>query len=59
MNSRFIIGGHFNTKHNHWDSRSIANKDRDLYKAVADTGFEIVLLAKQSIGPQIRKEFQI
>jgi hypothetical protein len=42
MNSHFIIGGGFNAKHTHWGSRLITTKGHELYKAVADTGYEIV-----------------
>jgi hypothetical protein len=46
MNSRFIIGGDFNAKHTHWGSRLVTTKGRELYKAVADTGCEIVSTGK-------------
>jgi hypothetical protein len=46
MNSRFIIGGDFNAKHTHWGSRLITAKGRELYKAVSDTGCEIVSTGK-------------
>jgi exonuclease III len=42
-NSRFIIGGDFNAEHTRWGSRLITTKGRELYKAVTDTGCEIVL----------------
>jgi hypothetical protein len=46
MNSRFIIGGDFSAKHTHLGSRLITTKGRELYKAVADTGCEIVCTSK-------------
>jgi hypothetical protein len=51
MNSRFIIGGDFNAKHTHWSSRLVTAKGRELYKAVTDTGCEIVSTGKPTYWP--------
>jgi hypothetical protein len=51
MNSRFIIGGDFSAKHTPWGSRLITAKGRELYKAVADTGCEIVSNSKPPYWP--------
>jgi hypothetical protein len=51
MNSHFIIGGDFNAKHTHWDSRLITTEDGELYKAVTDTGCEIVCTDKPTYWP--------
>jgi hypothetical protein len=60
MNSHFIIGGDFNAKHTHWGSRLITTKGRELYKAVADTGCEIVSTGKPTYWPtDQKKNFQI
>jgi putative IMPACT (imprinted ancient) family translation regulator len=56
MNSRFIIGGDFNAKHTHWVSRLITTKDRELYKAVTDTGCEIVSAGKPTYWPTDKKK---
>jgi hypothetical protein len=51
MNIRFIIGSDFNAKHTHWGSRLITAKGRELYKAVTDTGCEIVSTGKPTYWP--------
>jgi hypothetical protein len=56
MNSLFIIGGDFNAKHTHWGSRIITIKARELYKAVADTGCEIVSTGKPTYWPTETKK---
>jgi hypothetical protein len=59
MNSRFTIGGHFNAKHTHWGLRLIITKGNELYKAVTDTGCEIVSTGKPMYWPTDPKNFQI
>jgi hypothetical protein len=46
-----ITGGEFNAKHTHWDNRLITTKDRQLYKAAADNGCEIVSTGKPMYWP--------
>jgi hypothetical protein len=58
MNSRFIIGGDFNAKHTHWGSRLVTTKGHELYKAVTDTGCEIVCTGKPTYWPTDPKKFQ-
>jgi hypothetical protein len=43
--------GDFNAKHTHWGSRLITNKGRELYKAVTDTGCEIISTGKPTYWP--------
>jgi hypothetical protein len=56
MNSCFIIGGDLNAEHTHWGSRLITTKGCELYKAVADTGYEIVSTGKTNILAQRSKK---
>jgi hypothetical protein len=51
MNSCFIIGTDFKAKHTHWGSGLITTKGRELYKAVTDTGCEIVSTDKPMYWP--------
>jgi hypothetical protein len=59
MNSRFIIGGDFNAKHANWGSRLVTTKGRDSYKAVTDTGYEIVSTGKPMYWPTDPKDSKI
>jgi hypothetical protein len=58
-NSRFIIGGNFNAKHTHWGLRLITTKGRESYKAVADTGCEIISTGKPTLWPTGPKTFRV
>ena len=51
LDSRFIIGGDFNTKHTHWGSRLITPKGRELFKAAADYGCEFISTGKPTYWP--------
>jgi hypothetical protein len=46
MNSLFIIGDELNAKHTHGGLRLIAAIGRELHKAAADSGCEIVYAGK-------------
>jgi hypothetical protein len=59
MNSRFIIGGNFNAKHTDWGSRLITTKGRELYKAVAGSGCEVVSTGKPKYWPTYPKDLKI
>jgi hypothetical protein len=59
MSSCFIIGGDFNAKHTHWGSKLITTKGHELYKAVADTGCEIVSTGKPTYWHRDPKKIQI
>jgi hypothetical protein len=50
-NSCFIIGGDFSAKNTHWSSRLITTNGRELYKAAADSGCEIVSTGKPMYWP--------
>jgi hypothetical protein len=51
MNNHVIIGGDFNAKHNHWGSRLITTKGRELYKTAKDIGCGIVSTGKPMYWP--------
>jgi hypothetical protein len=56
MNSRFITSGDFDAKHTQWGSRLITTKSRELYKAVTDTGWEIVSTGKPTYWSTDKKK---
>jgi hypothetical protein len=51
MNSRFITGGEVNANHTYWASRLVTTKGRELYKAAADNGCEIISTGKPTYWP--------
>jgi endonuclease/exonuclease/phosphatase family metal-dependent hydrolase len=56
IGNRFIIGGDFNAKHTHWESRLITTKGRELLKAINKYKCEAISTGKPTYWPTGRNK---